>query len=64
MKIAFYSEFGELDLSNISFSTQENNPKLNEAMFTKFTLPFDVEVTHDFLWYLHYLLKFQSRYRL
>lgn len=49
MKIAFYSEFGELDLSNISFSTQENNPKLNEAMFTKFTLPFDVEVTHDFL---------------
>ncbi|MDR2205739.1 MAG: hypothetical protein LBE36_06265 [Flavobacteriaceae bacterium] len=49
MEIKFTSEFGELDLTNAKISIEENNSKVSDTMFTKYTLPFETYATQDFL---------------
>ncbi len=49
METKFISEFGELDLSEIKTTTQENNSKVSDQKFSKFMFPFDILVTQDFI---------------
>lgn len=49
MEIKFISSLGPLDLSNVNISIQENNSKVSDTMFTKYTLPFDFYATQEFL---------------
>ena len=49
MKIKFFTEKGVLDLSNINISTQEENSKLSDKNFSKFTFPFEVYIDDDFI---------------
>jgi len=49
METKIISEFGTEDLSDVLFTIEESNSKVADTMFTKFTLPFDVKVTPDFI---------------
>ena len=49
MEVKFTSELGELNLSEIKLSTQENNSKVSDTKFSKFMFPFDINVTQEFL---------------
>lgn len=48
MEIKFYTKKGVLDLSNIKFSTQEENSMMSDRTFTKFFFPFTVNVDDTF----------------
>jgi len=49
METKFISEFGVEDLSDIKINVQENNSKVADTMFSKFTLPFDRKATPEFI---------------
>lgn len=49
MEIKFYAPQGVLDLSNIDFSTQEENSMLSDKTFTKFFFPFEIHVDDAFI---------------
>ncbi|AZA49593.1 hypothetical protein EG346_16020 [Chryseobacterium carnipullorum] len=44
MEIKFYTNKGILDLSNVKFSTQEQNSMMSDRVFTKFFFPFVINV--------------------
>lgn len=48
MEIKFYTQKGVLDLSNVKFSTQEENSMMSDRTFTKFFFPFTVNVDDAF----------------
>lgn len=48
MEIKFYTEKGVLDLSNVQFSTQEENSMMSDRIFTKFFFPFEVDIDDSF----------------
>lgn len=48
MEIKFYAAEGVIDLSNVEFSTQEENSMLSDQTFTKFFFPFDIHVDDVF----------------
>lgn len=49
METKFISEYGVEDLSDIAISVEESNSKVSDALFTKFTLPFDKYADAEFL---------------
>lgn len=49
METKFISEFGVEDLSNVKISVEENNSKLADTMFSKFTLPYERKATAEFI---------------
>lgn len=49
MEIKFISSLGPLDISNVNISIQENNSKVSDTMYTKYTLPFQINANQEFL---------------
>lgn len=49
MEIKIVTEFGEINLSNINISIQENNSKTSDQQFSKIMLPFEFYATPDFI---------------
>lgn len=49
METKFISEFGEQDLSKIKYTIQENNSKVSDSIFTKFTLPYDLPMDENYI---------------
>lgn len=49
MATKFISDLGELDLSKVNYSIQEENSRVNDQQFTKFMFPFETYATDEFL---------------
>lgn len=47
MEIKFYTEKFFLDLSDVKFSTQEENSMMSDKVFTKFFFPFEVNIDDE-----------------
>lgn len=60
MNTYFQSENGILDLSEVKFSIQENNSKVSDSLFTKFTLPFSKNMNEEFIKMFGDYLSFSS----
>lgn len=49
MKDRFFTENFEIDLSNCKISVTEENPRFKDSFWTKYSLPFDVNMDRDFI---------------
>ncbi len=49
MDFKFLSELGEIDFTNVNFTTHEQNSVVSDSVYSKFTFPFEMFVDDDFL---------------